>query len=243
MGKIIVRKTSVARSGSTRKTLVAGSNIKPPTEAAHQAAYRAYRSRSRKKEKIPKPPTVPTKWCRTCKQGSKDLDRDAPPGEKIKVIWARLRYDRFGRKVPNGFECYPCFSVRHRFWADKDQNALNTLLESDTNEKDTHAEARRAKVCKDKKFTTAETKMVFDHRFVEGSFVPLRTYATQRGLDASDTVLDVDLAMDVMQKFGKRVKRCEVSGELGIEYKEAMCKDRHSRWGNDVDDDRTKLKM
>jgi hypothetical protein len=44
-------------------------------------------------------------------------------------------------------------------------------------------------------------------------------------------MLDVDLAMDVMQKFGKRVKGCEVSGELGIEYKEAMCKDRRLRWG------------
>ena len=85
--------------------------------------------------------------------------------------------------------------------------------------------------------------MAFDQRFVEGTFVPLRTYATQRGLDASDTALDVDLAMDVMEKIGKRVKRCEVSGELGIEYTEAICKDRHSRWGNDVDDDRTKLKM
>ena len=116
------------------------------------------------------------------------------------------------------------------------------MLEGDSNEKIAHAELRRAKVCKDKKFTTAKTKMAFDHRFVEGSFVPLRTYATQRGLDASDTVLDVDLAMDVMRKFGKRVKRCEVSGELGIEYTEAMCKD-VDRWGNDVDDDRTKLKM
>ena len=72
-----------------------------------------------------------------------------------------------------------------------------------------------------------------------GTFV----YATQRGLDAADTMQEVDLAMAVMEKFGKKVKRCEVSGELGIEYTEAMCKDRHSRWGNDVDDDRTKLKM
>ena len=60
-------------------------------------------------------------------------------------------------------------------------------------------------------------KAVFDQRFVEGTFVPLRKYASQRGLDASETVLDTDLAILVMDKFGERVKRCEVTGVLGIE--------------------------
>ena len=168
----------------------------------------------------------PPAWCVTCNQRHNDQDRDAPPGKKCEVKWVRFYNNRFGCKVPVGWECYPCSEVRIKFWPDKNQKALNTLLEGDSNEKITHAELRRAKVCKDKKFTTAGTKMAFDHRFVEGSFVPLRTYATQRGLDASDTVLDVDLAMDVMRKFGKRVKRCEASGVLGIEYTEAMCRDR-----------------
>ena len=98
-------------------------------------------------------------------------------------------------------------------------------LKGNSNEKDIHAEARRAKVCNDKKykgkgdikFTTTKTKAAFDQRFVEGTFVPLRKYASQRGLDASETVLDTDLAILVMDKFGERVKRCEVTGVLGIE--------------------------
>ena len=47
--------------------------------------------------------------------------------------------------------------------------------------------------------------------------MPLRKYASQRGLDASETVLDTDLAILVMDKFGERVNRCEVTGVLGIE--------------------------
>ena len=85
-----------------------------------------------------------TAWCVTCDQGPNDQDRDAPPGKKCTVKWFM-----FGDKrlvFPAGKECYPCFSVRRKFWAEKDQEALNTLLEGDTNEKDTHAEARRLQI-------------------------------------------------------------------------------------------------
>ena len=47
--------------------------------------------------------------------------------------------------------------------------------------------------------------------------MPLRTYASQQGLDASETVLDTDLAKTVMEQFGKTVKRCKVTRVLGIE--------------------------
>ena len=168
---------------------------------------------------------LPTGWCVTCDQGWNCQDRDAPPGKEITVKWAKFWCDRFGRNAPKGKECYPCFDVRRKFWADKNQKALNTLLKHNSDEKDTHAEARRAKVCEDKrykskeeiKFTITQTKAVLDQRFVEGSFVPLRKYASQQRLDASETVLDTDLANTVMEQTGTIVKRCEVSGELGIE--------------------------
>ena len=190
-----------------------------------------------------------TARCSTCEQSCWDLDRDALPRTKIKVKWAKVRRDALGRMVANGQECYPCFDVRRKFWADKNQKALNALLKGDSNEKDAHAEARRAKVCNDKKykakgdimftdaearqakvcsdkkykakeeikFTTTKAKEAFDQRFVEGRFVPLRKYASQRGLDAPETLLDTDLAKIVIEKFWQRVKRCEVTGVLGIE--------------------------
>ena len=58
--------------------------------------------------------------------------------------------------VPVGQECLCCEMVRHKFWADWDQKALNTLLEHYSDEKDTHAEARQAKVCSDKKYKAKE---------------------------------------------------------------------------------------
>ena len=83
-------------------------------------------------------------WCVTCDQRHNDQDRDAPPGKQIKVKWRRFSADAFGRMVPIARECYCCERVRYKFWADKNQKALNTLLEGDSNENDTHAEARRA---------------------------------------------------------------------------------------------------
>ena len=139
MGKRIVIKTLAARSNSSEGT------------------------RKGIEKKLKSLPTERVAWCATCRQGSNDHDRDAP-GKKIKVKWRR-----FQNLVPIGRECQSCERVRRQFWAGKGQKALNTLLKGDSNEKDTHAEARRAKVCKDKKykgkeeikFTTTKTKAAY----------------------------------------------------------------------------------
>ena len=119
MGKRILIKTPAARSNSSEGT------------------------RKGIEKKLKSLPTERVAWCATCRQGSNDHDRDAP-GKKIKVKWRR-----FQNLVPIGRECQSCERVRRQFWAGKGQKALNTLLKGDSNEKDIHAEARRAKVCND----------------------------------------------------------------------------------------------
>ena len=145
MGKRILIKTPAARSNSSEGT------------------------RKGIEKKLKSLPTERVAWCATCEQGSNEEDRDAPPGETIKVKWIKFRRNWSGRMVPKGQECYPCFYARRKFWADKNQKALNRLLKHNSDEKDTHAEARRAKVCKDKKykgkeeikFTTTKTKAAY----------------------------------------------------------------------------------
>ena len=124
MGKRIVIKTPAARSNSsegTRKGIEKKLKSLPTERKAlntllkgnsdekdiHAEARRATLCQTES-------PTESTAWCATCEQGSNEEDRDAPPGETIKVKWIKFRCDLFGRMVPNGQECYPCFDVRRK---------------------------------------------------------------------------------------------------------------------------------